>query len=85
MAKATPAEKLRLAKHAKTTLGTLRQVAGAYRSDGVLTVSSDFAARIEAATIAMNRTNAKLPVVLRIHLSPVCARCEWSVFAKHAR
>lgn len=66
MDKATPIEQRRAARRAGTTLGTLRQIAGSYRTDGKPRVTSDLAGRIERAT-----------GVPREKLSPACAGCEY--------
>jgi hypothetical protein len=76
MSKASSDEKKAFAELAGTTVGTLRQVAGAYRTDGKLRVDSDFAIALEQASITMREKNPRLPLILRIHLSPVCASCE---------
>lgn len=75
MDKATADEKRELATLTGTSIGTLRQIAGAYRTDGALSVSSELAARIETGTAAMRAANGKLPIVLRTHLSRACAAC----------
>lgn len=81
MAQATFDEKTRMAELAGTTIGTLRQAAGAYRTDGQLHVEPVLARRIELATIALSK-EGKLPVLPREKLSPACAGCE---FAKRCR
>lgn len=80
MSSASPAEKEKLAVLAKTTLGTLRQAAGAYRTGGVLRVEPDLARRIELATAKMARDG--LPALRRERLALACAHCE---FAKACR
>ena len=69
MDKATPAQKKRLAREARTTLGTLYQIAGSYRTDGVPRVEADLAGRIARATGY---------VIRREELSPACAKCEYA-------
>jgi hypothetical protein len=78
MSKATPEEKQALAHAAQTTLGTLRQVAGAYRTNGALSVSADLAAKIECATVSLAARNPKLPIILRTQLCPTCAGCDYA-------
>jgi len=73
-------EKKQLAELADTTIGTLYQIAGSYRTNGVPRVEPSLAARIELATKMMRRKG--LPVVLRTQLSPVCAACEFARRAK---
>lgn len=80
MACATPQEKLRLARLAKTSIGTLRQIAGGYKTNGALHVESDLARRIEVASTKIIRDG--LPLLKREALSPACAKCE---FAKACR
>jgi len=80
MTAATPKERKRLAALAKTTLGNLQQLAGAYRTEGRANLDSDLARRVEVATNKMHREG--LPVLGREALSPACAKCE---FAKACR
>ena len=80
MTSATPKERKRLASLAKTTLGNLQQLAGAYRTEGRANLDSDLARRVEIATEKMQREG--LPVLARESLSPACSRCE---FAKQCR
>lgn len=77
---ATPKEREKLATLASTTIGSLNQFAGAYRTGGLLNVDADMARRIELATVKLQREG--LPVVARESLSPACAKCE---FAKTCR
>lgn len=90
---ATPAQQRALAKRADTTLGTLRQVAGGYRTKGKARTTAELAIKIERAakTIFNVRKTPKarvklhrveLPPLHREHLSPACAGCE---FAKQCR
>jgi hypothetical protein len=53
MAKATTAEKAELAKRAGTTIGTLRQIAGGYRTDGKLRCGAVMAMMIQHASSQM--------------------------------
>lgn len=73
-------EKLTLAELANTTIGTLYQIAGGYRTQGKARVSPDLAARLELGTRMLARKGLK--PIKRIELSPVCAACE---FARRCR
>lgn len=75
MAAATAEEKKRLAMHAKTTLGALRQAAGGYKTEGKLALTSEFAARIATATAILHRKG--LPRIDLGMLSPTCAACKY--------
>lgn len=74
---ATPDEKKRLAALAETTVESLRQMAGAYRTDGELRVTTDLARRIERGTKALQRPGLKM--LWREDLCPACAKCEFAV------
>lgn len=80
MLAATADEKQALAKRAKTTYGTLRQAAGAYRTSGALRLDADLARRLELAAFQLQRDG--LPVLRREDMAPACAKCE---FAKICR
>jgi hypothetical protein len=67
---ATTKERNQLARKAKTTLGTLRHIAGGYRDTGV---TADLAARIDRASAG---------AIPRESLCPACKACE---FAKQCR
>ena len=67
--KATPAQKRTLAKLAKTTVGTLHQLAGGYRTRGVVRASPELARRIEIASGGELR---------RVDLCPACRQCEFA-------
>lgn len=69
---ATPAQRAQLVKLAKTTPGALHQLAGAYRTKGVLRASPELARRIEIATKKIGVT------IKRTDLAPVCKRCEFA-------
>lgn len=77
MRQATPARRERLARLARTTLGTLRQIAGSYRTKGKPSVTPKLAARIEHGVKRIGG-----PEVRREELCPACASCE---FAKRCR
>lgn len=74
---ATAQEAQRLARLAKTTLGTLRQIAGGYRTDGKASTTPDLARRIEIASAEVGPRT-----VLREELCSACAKCD---LAKRAR
>jgi hypothetical protein len=63
MQKASPAEKVELAKGAGTTIGTLRQVAGAYRTEGKLRCGALLAIALSGVSHRMHGRNPKLPVL----------------------
>ena len=69
MQTATAAEKKQLAARAKTTIGTLYQIAGSYRTGGKAQVDADLAGRIAKASKGAIR---------REELSTACARCEYA-------
>lgn len=76
---ATPAQKRRLARLAKTTVGSLHQLAGSYRTGGVLHASPELARRIEiAADKIAGFSIDKLPMIRRVDLCPACRRCEFA-------
>lgn len=76
---ATAEQKQRLAKLARTTLGTLYQLAGGYRTKGKVHASPELARRIEIATHKMFRDTTNIPdYITRSELAPVCARCEYA-------
>lgn len=72
---ATRNELTKLAKVSKRTVGTIRQIAGGYRTDGKAQVTPEVARDIEIATIKVQREG--LPIVRREDLCPACARCEY--------
>lgn len=80
MDKATAAQTRDLARLAGTTVGTLRQIAGSYRTGGEPSVTPQLARRIEIA--ATKVPGRELPQIHREHLAPACASCE---FAKQCR
>lgn len=69
---ATPHEKVRMAKLADTTVGTLQQIAGGYRTDGEAHTTPELARAIEEAC----RKFPSLPQIKRTQLCPACAKCE---------
>lgn len=79
---ASPAERAKLARLAKTTAGQLKWLAGGYRSDGKASVSAELAIKLEHASVILNAANPELPVLLREQLARACGKCE---FAKACR
>lgn len=77
---ATRAELDRLAKLAKTTIGTIRQIAGGYRTEGEARATPDLARNIELAAVKVHREG--LPSLAREDLCPACAKCEYLRAAK---
>lgn len=77
---ATPKQKRRLARLAKTTVGSLHQLAGSYRTNGKLSASPELARRIEisARKMALMRGQPAMPQLLRVDLCPACRRCEFA-------
>lgn len=80
MATATLAEKARLASLAKTTLGTLAQVAGGYRTNGRPSTGPELARRIEIAAVRVQRDG--LPELKREDLCVACGKCEYARLAR---
>lgn len=74
MEKATADEKKALADAAGTTVGSLRQAAGGYKQDGGIDLRPEFAGRIEAGTITLQRPG--LPHIPRDKLSSTCRVCQ---------
>ena len=79
LAKATTKEAEQLASLSETTLATLRQLAGGYRTDGVVRATPATARRIE---IAARKVGEGLPAIKREDLCPACKRCEYQKQAK---
>lgn len=73
---ATAEEKKALAQLAETTVESLHQMAGAYRTDGELRITADVARRIEAATKKLQRRGLKM--LRREDMSPACSQCEFA-------
>lgn len=72
MSSATTKDKARLARLARTTVGSLRQLAGGYRTKGRVRATPEQARRIE---IAGRRMGVKFP---RQSLCPACNACEFA-------
>ena len=79
---ATIPERNKLIKLAKTTLGGLRQLAGAYRSKGKLHATPELAAIVEKAVFRVRREG--LPEVKREDLCPACGKCDLAKVARAA-
>lgn len=77
---ATRIELDKLAKYSGRTVGTLRQVAGGYRTGGRACATPEVARDIELAAAKLHRKG--LPVVTRGDLCSACARCEYLRQAK---
>lgn len=75
---AKPDEVQAVASLAKTTVGTLNQIAGSYRTDGKPQVRSGLAGRIQNAVAEVRRKNKSLPIVLKTDLSSECRDCEYA-------
>lgn len=75
LAAATPEQQRTLACRAKTTVGTLRQIAGGYRTDGKLRASVDLAVRIERASRQM--PEPLVPRLTREDFVDACRTCEY--------
>ncbi|MFZ6767785.1 hypothetical protein ACO0LM_11945 [Undibacterium sp. Di26W] len=75
---ASAVERRNLAKEAGTTVGTLQQIAGAYRNDGVAQIRSGLAGKIANAAALLRKKNKELPEILRTDLSPECRGCEFA-------
>lgn len=78
MTAATQEEKHALAELAGTSIGSLSQIAGGYRTNGDAIVRSGLARRLEKAAAVLNRRNRSLPGLLRTDLSPECRECEFA-------
>lgn len=73
---ATRGELDKLAHHAKTTIGTIRQISGGYRTGGEARATPEVARNIELASIKVSREG--LPIIFREELCPACRVCEYS-------
>lgn len=76
MTKSSAGDKKLLAQRANTTVASLRQAAWAYSRGGVVDVSPEFAARIEAA-LTMPGYSEGLPSVDRKDISLLCKKCKY--------
>lgn len=77
---ATPEEKRRMAQLAGTSVESVHQMAGAYRTEGELRLTPEKARGLELASKKLARKG--LPVLRREILAPACGQCE---FAKKCR
>ncbi len=80
MLAASTKEAIQLANAAGTTLGTLQQIAGGYRTEGRAATKPELAAKLEAASIVLTRKN--LPPLRREDLCPACRRCDLAAAAR---
>lgn len=80
---ATADEKKSLAQLAETTVESLHQMAGAYRTAGELRITSDVARRIERGTVALLRDG--LPALRREDMSPACSMCEFAAKCRRVK
>ena len=78
MTAASQDEKAALADLADTSVGTLNQIAGGYRSNGEAVVRAGLARKLEKAASVLNKRNKMLPVLLRTDLSPECRECDFA-------
>lgn len=79
---ATIPQRERLIKYAKTTLGGLRQLAGAYRTGGKVHATPELAAAIEKASI---KVGGELPAIKREDLCLACGKCELAKIAREVQ
>lgn len=78
MLAASQEEKAALADLAGTTIGTLSQISGGYRSNGDANVRSGMARKLENAAKVLNARNQALPALLRTDLSHECRECDFA-------
>ena len=78
-AQSTPDEKKALAERMGTSLATLRQAAGAWRSGGRTRVAPTFARALEEAMADLGH-----PRVDREELCPACGACDLARIARKA-
>lgn len=71
----TTAQKQKLAELASTSIPSLRLAANGYRTDRMVDLSVDFAARIEQAAA---QVDLNIPV-RREHLCTTCAKCPYQI------
>lgn len=70
---ATKEQATKLAKLSKTTLATLRQIAGGYRTMGAARTTPEMARNVELASAKLDPAN----IIKRGDLCPACAKCEF--------
>jgi len=80
---ATTSERKRLAALAKTTLGSLAQIAGGYRHGGRPSTGPELARRIELAAVRVHRDG--MPEVKREDLCAACKGCEYAKLARRQK
>lgn len=80
---ATIPERNKLIKFAKTSLGGLRQLAGAYRTKGKIRATPEVAAAVEKAAAKIHHEG--LPVIKREDLCPACGKCELAKIARSVK
>ena len=78
MQAASTEEKTALADLADTSVGTLNQIAGGYRSNGDAAVRAGPARKLEKAAATLNKRNGALPQLLRTDLAPECRECDFA-------
>lgn len=78
MQSASSDEKAALADLAGTTVGTLNQIAGGYRTNGEAAIRAGLARKLEKAALVLNKRNKALPQLLRTDLSPECRECDFA-------
>ena len=74
--RALPRELKAVSKQSGVTIGTIRQIAGGYRTDGKARTTPETARLLEIATIKVEREG--LTHVNREELCPACGVCEFS-------
>jgi hypothetical protein len=79
MNQASTSQLIRLARLARTTVGTLRQISGRYRKSNT---TAELAVRIDHAAAVLRSRDPTLPDIPRESLSAACRGCE---FAKRCR
>lgn len=79
MQQANTQQLTRLARLARTTVGSLRQIAGRYRKSNT---TAELAIRIDHAAAVLRSRDPSLPEIPRESLSAACRGCE---FAKRCR
>jgi hypothetical protein len=82
---ATPAEQRRLARLAGTSLGTLQQIAGGYRTKGKLSTTPELARRIELAAFKLRPEHLGTGAVVALRREDLCRACRHCDLAKKAR
>lgn len=72
-------ERQALAELAGTSVGTLNQIAGGYRTNGEAIVRAGLARKLEQAAAVLNKRNSALPPLNRTDLSPECRECDFAI------